>query len=70
MSTHDDAQKLEALGYALDPAGLRRFQAEFNQLGPARLLEISGQLDARTREALALAYASRTMLARIREGRG
>ena len=66
MKTTRDAEKLQALGYDSTPAELRRFQQEYNRLGPDRLIAVTGELDRATVAALALAYDSRALLEVLR----
>jgi hypothetical protein len=56
-------QMLEALGYGTGSTEIGRFQREHNARGPKSRLLVSGQLDDATREALALDFESRELLA-------
>jgi hypothetical protein len=67
MSRTSHADKLRALGYDEGPAEIRRFQADFNRMGPDRPIAVTGELDRATLAALAIAYDSRALLSITRE---
>lgn len=61
------ADMLQALGYGESQAEIRRFQADFNAMGPERPIAVTGELDPRTVAALGLVYPSRALLSIVRE---
>ena len=68
MSTQAD--KLKALGYETSPAEIRRFQQDYNRMGPERLIAASGRIDAETEKALDLAHQSKAVFVLVREQGG
>lgn len=54
---------LEALGYGSSTTEIARFQRDHNARGPHVHVLVRGQLDDATREAIAMAWESRELLA-------
>ncbi len=54
-----DTDKLKALGYESNPSEIRRFQRDFNRMKPARLIAVTGTIDADTKAAIGMAYVGR-----------
>lgn len=57
---------LVELGYTTSPTGISSFQRDYNRFATRPLL-VTGELDADTKKALALAHQSRVVFVEIRE---
>lgn len=57
---------LVELGYTTSPSGISSFQRDYNRFATRPLL-VTGELDADTKKALALARQSRVVFVEIRE---
>lgn len=61
-------EMLGVLGYGVSADEIRRFQRDHNKLSRgAGVLLVNGELDALTREAIALAHSARHMFIAVRE---
>ena len=68
MATHDETRtKLRELGYEALPASIRKFQTDYNKMGPARLIAVTGELDEETADAIDFAHGAGVMFQLARE---
>ncbi|MFV8755743.1 hypothetical protein ACNOYE_34765 [Nannocystaceae bacterium ST9] len=70
MTNATHADKLKALGYDTSPAEIRRFQKDFNRMGPVRLIAVTGTIDGETDSALDMAHVSRAVFVLVRDQGG
>ncbi len=63
MTTGD---KLRELGYDMTSAGISRFQRDYNKIGPARRVLVTGSMDKNTREAVELISGAAEMFKMVR----